>query len=52
MRARYLLAEYGEPDSIELKEGEEDTLWGALIKENQDMKNFEREFKKWKEGTK
>ena len=52
LRARYLLAEYGDPDSIELKEGEEETLWGALIKENQDMKKFEREFKEWKDKTK
>ena len=29
LRARYLLAEYGDPNSIELKEGEEETLWGA-----------------------
>ena len=52
MRARYLLAEYGDPNSIELKEGEEETLWGALIKENQDMENFQTELKTWKEGTK
>jgi len=52
LRARYLLAEYGDPNSIELKEGEEETLWGALIKENQDMENFQRELKNWKEETK
>ena len=52
LRARYLLAEYGDPNSIELKEGEEETLWGALIKENQDMENFQRELKAWKEQTK
>ena len=46
LRARYLLAEYGDPNLIELKEGEEETYGGLdqrksgyeIFKENSRMK--------------
>ena len=51
LRARYLLAEYGDPNAIQLQEGEEESIWGALIKETQETLAFEEEFKKWKEKS-